>query len=486
MSDKVDKSQSFRLACDRCRAHKLRCPQSQTSVASGACQRCLRAKTQCTFSPRARAGKVTKSTISVPEEAELPTYRKPRPRGQVTTASAAEAFSCLNEHSSSISELSQGLTTDFFAPEWMSYEGSLIQPVDTKLDGRGFDGVTFDMNTTSEFAEGTDMGRVTFADRIADTINVGTLVETNMEARSSMRDHAGENDASINPSERAQTSTPSSSGRHGSFGRSSAPPLSIENSDENWTQKLSNLAVAFYQQLEKLNHGPWARSPLQSGHSMGGYPIGDIFQLSQELISVLLRVSWDADRNTVDVATILLALNCYVSLIRTYSVVFAHLSQYLRAVASLQPEYPFHPPAGFLFEELQPSNEALNRTHAASQMLLGTLARIENILDLPGEYRCTLAHGEPATFDRATSTSRSDVAFSDEGWSNVDTETPGTSDQSTAQFGRLVGDELYQAVLKRETTSGDGGGIILLRKHIDAVKRALRQELALCPIGWCE
>ena len=466
MSSHVDKGQSFRQACDRCRAHKLRCSQKQTSSASGACQRCLRAKIQCTFSLRARAGKASKSTISAPEEAEQPTYRNP-----------VEAFSIPNEQTPSISELSQGLTSDFLDPEGLDYGSSIIQP---KLDGPEFDRFTLGMNSTSEFADGVNMGRDPFADRILDTIDVGTFVETNMEACYSMGDYAGSIDASIDTSERAQTPAPSLSVGHGSFERASAPPLSTDNSDDSWTQKLSTLAVAFYPQLEKLNNGPWAENPLQSGHSMGGYPIGDIFQLSQELISVLLRMSRDAGPETVDVTTALLVLNCYVSLIRTYSVVFAHLSQHLRAVASVRlPELTFHPPPGMLFEELQPSNEAFNRTHAASQMLLGTLARIENILDLPGEYRCARAYVEPATFDRATSTSTIDTTFSDESCSNVDTETPSSSDQSSAHFGRLVGDELLQAVLKREAMSGDGGGIILLRKHVNAVRIALRQEMAL-------
>ena len=487
MSNEVDKSQSFRLACDRCRAHKLRCPQNQTSVASGACQRCLRAKTQCTFSPRARAGKVSKSTILAPGEAGLQTYRKPRLPGPVTTTSAAKALSGLNEQPSSISELSQGSPTDFLDPERTGYGSPIVQTISTKLAGRGFEGFAFDIDTTTEFADGASMGRVSFADQFADTIKEGMLVETSVEAYSSMGDYAREINDSIYTSERAQTSTASSSDRHGSFERSSAPPLSIENHDGKWTQKLSTLAVAFHQQLEKLIHGPWAESPLQSGHSMGSYPIGDILQLSQELISISLSISWEADRKTIDVTTALPVLNCYLSLIKTYSVVFAHLSKYLRAVASLRlPDYIFHPPPGMLFEELQPSSEAFNRTHAASQMLLGTLARIENILDIPGEYRCTIASGEPATFDRAISTPTSDMTFSDEKCSNADTETHNSSDQSTAPSGILVGDELLQAVLRGEAMNGDGGAIILLRKRVDAVKMALRQELALDPVGWCE
>ena len=480
MSDKVDKSQSFRLACDRCRAHKLRCPQDQTSAASGACQRCLRAKTQCTFSLRARAGKLSKSTTSIPEEAEIPSNHKRKSRGRVTSPSAAESLSSLDGHSSSISELGQGLTTNFLDPEWMHYGGFVPQPVNTKLDGRAFDGFTFDVNTTNDFADGTGTNQGPFDDRIANTISGGTLGDTNTGTCCSMGGRAGEIDCSLRTSERAQTSTPLSCGHHGFAGLSSAPSLSNDHSDDNCMQKLSTLAVAFHQQLEKLNHGPWAEKTLQSGHSMGNYPIGDILLLSQELINVLLRVSWNAGHDTVDVSTALSALNCYVTLIRTYSVVFAHLSQYLRAVTLRRlPPNTFHPAPGLVFEELQPSNEACNRTHAAFQMFLGTLARIENILDLPGEYRCARTYREPATFDSAVSTFRGDIPFSEEICSNVDTETLSCGGNSTTQSGRLVGDELLQAVLKREASSSDGGGIMLLRKHVDAVKVALREEMAL-------
>ena len=475
MSDNVDESQSFRLACDRCRAHKLRCLQDQRSAASGACQRCLRAKTQCAFSPRARAGKLSKSMTSIPEETKaVPSNHKRKALGP------AESLSSLDAQISSVSELGQGLTPDSLHPEWMHYGSLISQPINTQLDGRNFDGFTFDVNTMNEFADGTGTNRGLFGDRIANPIDAGTLGETNMGACYSMGGRAGEIDGSMSTAERAQTSTPLSSGHHGSVGLSSAPSLSNGHSDDSCVQKLSSLAVDFQRQLEKLNHGPWTENTLQSNHNMGSYPIGDIFQLSQELINVLLRVSWNAGHDTVDISTALLALNCYVSFVRTYSVVFAHLSQYVRAVTSRRsPRDTFHPAPGLLFEELQPSNEACNRTHAAFQMLLGTLARIENILDLPGEYRCARAYREPVLVDRVISTFGSDIPFSEETCSNVDTETLSSSGHSTAQSGKLVGDELLQAVLKQEASSSDGGGIMLLRKHIDVVKVTLREEMAL-------
>ena len=480
MSNKVDKGQSFRLACDRCRAHKLRCPQDQTSAANGACQRCLRAKTHCNFSPRARASKFSNSPASTPEEIKILSGHKRKTKGHVETTSAAGSFSDVDGQSLSVPELGQGLTTSFLDPEWMHYANFIPRPFNTMLDSGEFDGFTFGVNTTSGFTNGADTDRVPITSGIGDAVNVGTLVEADMEARCFTGCRAGEIDASITTPGKAQMSTPSSSGGPGSVGRSPAPSLRDEQSDDNWTQKLSTLTVGFHQQLEKLNHGPWANDTLRLGHNMGGYPIGEILQQSQELINVLLRISWNAGRDTVDVSTALLVLNCYVSLIRTYSVVFAHLSQYLRAVASLvSPECTFHPPPGLLFEELQPPNQACNRTHAAFQMLLGTLARIENILGLPGDYRCAPACGEAITFDRTISASTDDMRLSEDRYSNVDMETSRSSDRSTAQPGRLVDEELLQAVLKREASNTDGGGIILLRKHINAIKVALRQEMAL-------
>lgn len=38
----------LRAACDRCHAHKLRCPKS---VVAGACDRCSKARQPCVFSP---------------------------------------------------------------------------------------------------------------------------------------------------------------------------------------------------------------------------------------------------------------------------------------------------------------------------------------------------------------------------------------------------------------------------------------------------
>ena len=441
MSDKNDKGQSFRLACDRCHAHKLRCPQNQMSASSDTCQRCLRAKTKCTFSPRARAGGVSKSTISAPGEVELQAYRNPRPLGDEIVYSADETFSYLNEQPSSISGLSPGSTTDFLDPEWMGYGSSVVQAGNTKLDGRGFNDFTFDLSPTIEATNGAEISRVSFADPIEDTVDTRTLVETNMETCSSLGDCTRKPEASIYRSKRAQNSTPSSSIHHDSSQGFSAPPFSGENSEENQTQKLSTLAVAFHQQLEKLNHGPWAKDPLQPGHGMGGYPIGDILQLSRELIGVLLSVSRDAGHDRVDVTTALLVLNCYISLIRTYSVVLADLNQYIRAVASSQlPEYTFQPRSGLLFEEIQPSNEALSRTQTASQMFLSTLARIENILHLPGECRCTFTYGKPATFDRAASTSRNDTTINDESCSNLEAKTFGSRKEHTVQSVGLVDD----------------------------------------------
>lgn len=46
-----------RFACDRCRAHKLRCNRDPTASVSTPCIRCSKAKAKCTISPSFRPGK---------------------------------------------------------------------------------------------------------------------------------------------------------------------------------------------------------------------------------------------------------------------------------------------------------------------------------------------------------------------------------------------------------------------------------------------
>lgn len=56
--------QSFRMACDRCRLHKLKClPGANVNTPFQTCQRCHRAKNGCTYSLRARTGRPPEEKI---------------------------------------------------------------------------------------------------------------------------------------------------------------------------------------------------------------------------------------------------------------------------------------------------------------------------------------------------------------------------------------------------------------------------------------
>jgi hypothetical protein len=46
-----------RYACDRCRGHKLRCNRDPLASCSKPCQRCVKAKAECTISSSFRPGK---------------------------------------------------------------------------------------------------------------------------------------------------------------------------------------------------------------------------------------------------------------------------------------------------------------------------------------------------------------------------------------------------------------------------------------------
>lgn len=325
--------------------------------------------------------------------------------------------------------------------------------------------------TMNEFTVGTELNSVPFMEKNPSSILMGSLSETDL---------FWDLNTPASVLETAQVFTPPSIDLHGSNEVSLEP---LGNANDDVTHKLSTLVVDFHQQLMKLNQGPWSKNNLQPGHAMGGYPIGDILHLSQELISVLSSVCKNAGQDLLEVTLALLILNCYVSLIRTYSIVFSYLNQYLLTASSLlSPASTFRSFPGQLLEELQPSNEACNRTYAAFRMLLGSLSRVEMILDLPSQFRCVRTDRRGAELDLAMTTPRSDTSSCDESCSGYKSGTASKSDHEATQHDRLLDEKLLKAVLRQEALIGmkeDEGGLTLLRKRINTVKRTLRQKMAL-------
>lgn len=189
----------------------------------------------------------------------------------------------------------------------------------------------------------------------------------------------------------------------------------------------------------------------------------------------------------VDTPTALLILNCYISLIQTYTVVFSHLHQQLRSVPSLHsPELKPQPRPGLQFGELWPSTEAYTETYVAYRNLIETLGRIEEILDLPKDFRCIGVRADcdvRLKFDQAA---RKLTSSNDEDESSSSSDISGCT-SNVARAGNCIGllrVELVEAALKNESLveeekCGKGGALALLRKNMGRVKQGLRQRMAL-------
>ena len=200
----------------------------------------------------------------------------------------------------------------------------------------------------------------------------------------------------------------------------------------------------------------------------------------------VLESAEPSSRVDVDTPIALLIMNCYVSLIRIYSIVFAYLHQHLRSVSWIRPTGSvLQPLPGLQFGELQPSNEAYTRTYTAFRMLLDTLGRSEEMLNLPRKFRCvrvcadgSLSVGPQSDQASVKATGRNDTLSTSEGSSSSADRASPLGASSTG----LVGIDLVEAVLRQEALIGagnGGGGLTLLRQNIRGVKRTLRQKMAL-------
>lgn len=175
--------------------------------------------------------------------------------------------------------------------------------------------------------------------------------------------------------------------------------------------------------------------------------------------------------NGVDTPMALLILNCYVSMIRIYSALFAHLYAHLgRATAGpgLRSTDP-----GLKFGELPAAGDDVSlRTYTAVRLLLAALQHSEELLDLPDDLRCVLA---PAN-DREEAASSSSEASSG-------SEAEQQRLDLAERVGReMIASELARAVFRQEAQMSaelGGGGLMLLRKNIEGVKTSLRQRMQL-------
>lgn len=136
----------FGLACDRCRSYKLKCPKDKTSTSTDACERCLRAKVRCNFSPRARTGRPSEHILLKAADGEPVKDRKRRRQAQLSNS--IDARSCsngedtsdedLNDARQSVTSASIGdepiVTTDMPDPQSDVVQNFPFLPTSSQLD----------------------------------------------------------------------------------------------------------------------------------------------------------------------------------------------------------------------------------------------------------------------------------------------------------------------------------------------------------------
>lgn len=562
MSDAQDKVRSTRLACERCRSQKLKCPQNKHATNGGACQRCLRAKIQCTFSPRARTGRPSEQTPSESAENGQSNLRKRKRKGRTARNSVSEDNSHEDGQDDSQSFLSgydrnleSTEITKMPDPQWEQYRNLNSLSAPSQTDAADLDTSAFDHNDIVDFINHTDLSSFSFPNPTTPDSMAALLHETQFELGAITWDPSHDFYFPANTPRMVSSDTPPTAGGGGTNPRASSPSYSSGYTDGYCTQKLSALAVDFHRHLRIINHGPWVKHDAEEDRQscFRNYPIGDILHLSQELINVVRCVSLNAgfrpdsgqsesgDQRTrkspgigedspqkspsqlnmvrsgspssvgcpmspdlgirstgwaasdrppghidVDTPTALLILNCYVSLIQTYTVVLAHLHQYLRSVPFLRsPGLIPQLPPGLQFGELSPSTEACTRTHVAYRNLVETLGRSEDVLDLPNHFRCVGVRADGNVKLQSDQARRKSMNSNDEEGSNSSSDVSDVSNVArTGHCTGLLRVELVEAALKNESlieerNGGKCGVLDLLRKNMRRVKQALRQRMAL-------
>lgn len=565
MPDAQNKYQSFRLACDRCRSHKLRCPQNKPLTNPGACERCLRAKVQCTFSPRAPTGRPPENKL-LKGAKEQPISRQKR-RKPTPKAKFADTKSCfsredtpdtdLHDPSSSASRHELGVdsmaTTDVAKPMWGEHSNFQLPPATSQIGTADLGNSKFNLDGMVDFINGTEMSAFFMPDSLVHDNTPASLHGTQLGTTPVPWDLRHDMAFLANAPEISHTGMRSTSVSDGPNIEASSSSESSRYDGDDCARKLSALTLAFRRHLSMVNHGLQNKDDPQQDHQkyLKNYPLGDIIQLSQELINVLTCLSFnpsfhpDSEQTSsgvrqihqlqahgrdsiqdptcrpemtyqskpsalqmssaadtyqpgvlgstqsslqadVDTPTALLILNCHVSLIQIYTTVFARLHQHLDSLPSIGAPGAILPRLpGLQFGELPPSDDAFTRAYASYRILLDTLARSEEILNLPHEFRCVQVR-ENGRMRLQLDRSRCPSSMSTELDESSESCSSGDSGNQSGGGGTkvpLLDMKLVEAVWRHEAGSNgaqDGdSGLNLLRTNIRQVKRTLRRKMAL-------
>ncbi|KAF4344523.1 Zn2Cys6 transcription factor [Fusarium beomiforme] len=204
--------------------------------------------------------------------------------------------------------------------------------------------------------------------------------------------------------------------------------VASEHASPHAIVQLSNLVTKIHETSKSLEESPWSNVP--DTKQLRNYPIGRVLSLSQDFCSVLsyiwgkssmssdghssgngssptpsadmldcpeapssITMAPDTTTSTsmaasADMPTMLLVLSCYTSLIKLYSLVFAHFQNHLSHLPETPSGYPSQTTLashrwGLQLGELPSADETCTKICTAVQILLDAFQSVEDVVGLP-------------------------------------------------------------------------------------------------------
>ncbi|EMT72752.1 hypothetical protein FOC4_g10004231 [Fusarium odoratissimum] len=203
---------------------------------------------------------------------------------------------------------------------------------------------------------------------------------------------------------------------------------SSEHTPPHAIVQLSNLVTKIHETSKSLEESPWSNIP--DTKQLRNYPIGRVLSLSQDFCSILsciwgkssissdghssgngssptpsaemldyaevlssIKMTQDPTTSSsmaasVDMPTMLLVLSCYTSLIKLYSLVFAHFQNHLSHLPETPSPYSSQTALashrwGLQLGELPSADETCTKICTAVQVLLDAFQSVEDVVGLP-------------------------------------------------------------------------------------------------------
>lgn len=366
-------SNPLRASCERCRAQKIRCVPSSQSTTGAPCQRCTKANVPelCLFESRFKTGRTRRNRILPGTGGSSPPIMSGKEKdttslpgmstftlSRSTTRSPdpdASAMPPVNQREAQFLGIDDSLATLDFSDPWQN------DPV--LLNTFGFD----DFHLLDDISYTKQAG---FADSSMARFSFDSPTDTKLQNRQAsctgpITEFDMDMDMDVLYKERP------------------SPAIDL-------TTILAEMC-AYETRISKL-----ADCPLHD------YPVGDALFLSHRFHATLLRTNNNASGNSsgyyANTPTMLLAFSCFMTLTRTYSVIFDFLleqlsqmlcGQYTNQCADLPYGSDIHLYRGLRLSQLQSlclcSN--WNPARKAVTMLLKSLRDTEGFLALPPNLR---------------------------------------------------------------------------------------------------